>query len=308
MHLYMMALICVVPHLSFGQSCCSGGAPLSGNLGLPFADEKQLQFSISYDLNKLNTLKNGTETLDDNTRTRSTYTALFQAGYNLNEHWSFEVLLPYVKQERIVSPVGFNTTIESTNGIGDIVLLSKYRFLNHYQVGIGVKFPTGSSDETTKRGILLNADMQPGSGAMDAIAFFSSEHNFKVRSSLSIYTTLTFRYTGENSSYLIDQTYKFGNESQIQVGVADQFLFFNQVLSPSLGFKYRRVSEDVNDGFDVPSTGGKWLFIRPGLSYLVTPNIHLMSTIDLPIYANLEGTQITPTFRWNTALLINLKL
>ncbi|MEP1788388.1 hypothetical protein, partial [Reichenbachiella sp.] len=86
------------------------------------------------------------------------------------------------------------------------------------------------------------------------------------------------------------------------------FLIFNQLIGPSLSFKYRNVSADINDGFDVPSTGGSWLFIKPGLSYLITPTINLVTTLDLPLYANLEGTQVTPTFRWNTALLFNLKL
>ncbi|MEO9806263.1 MAG: transporter [Reichenbachiella sp.] len=306
--LYTILILTLTAGSVLGQSCCSGGAPLSGNLGLPMVDGRQVQFSISYDLNKLNTLKSGTETLDDNTRTRTTHTALFQAGYNIDKHWSFEILLPYVQQEREVSPLGLGSTVEITNGIGDIVFLSKYRFLNHFQAGLGVKFPTGSSDETTSRGILLNADMQPGSGAWDGIAFFTSEHQLKSRNSLSVYSTWTYRFTGKNNSYLIDQVYEFGNEAQVQVGVADQFLIFNQLIGPSLSFKYRNVSADINDGFDVPSTGGSWLFIKPGLSYLITPTINLVTTLDLPLYANLEGTQVTPTFRWNTALLFNLKL
>lgn len=302
-------IVCLTAaQLSMAQSCCSGGAPLSGNLGMPMVDGKQLQFAASYDLNKLNTLQDGTERLDDNTRTRTTQTALFQAGFNLNDHWSFEVLIPYVQQERIISPVGFNRTIETTDGIGDIVMLAKYRFKENFQVGAGVKTPTGASDLPNSRGILLNADMQPGTGSWDAILFFTSQHQLKNRNTMAIYSMSTYRFTGKNKSYLIDQVYEFGNEFQVQAGISDQFLVFNQMVSPSIGFKYRNVTADVNDGFEVPSTGGSWLFVKPGLSYLITPMITLATTLDIPLYANLEGTQITPTFRWNTALSFNLKL
>ena len=293
---------------ALGQSCCSGGAPLSGNLGLPMANRQNLQFSLSYDLNKLNTLKSGTEILDDNTRTRTTHTLLFQSGYTINKHIAIEVLVPWVRQEREVKPVGLPSTFELTSGIGDIVLLSKYRFFDNYQLGIGIKLPSGKSNKANAQGLTLNADLQPGSGSWDFIYWFSSQHQLKFRQSLALHTVATYRATGQNNAYLGSQAYKFGNETQVQIGISDQFLIFSQIVSPSLSFKYRHVLADQNNSFDVPSTGGNWLFIKPGLNYSIGTHFNILTTIDLPLYANLEGTQITPTFRFNISVLLNLNL
>lgn len=294
--------------MAWSQSCCSGGAPLSGNLGLPIAEGKNLQFSISYDLNKLNTLKSGTETLDDKTRTRTTHTLLFQTGYTFNKNFGIEILVPYVRQERKIRPIGLPSTFEQTTSLGDLVVLTKYRFLNDYQVGIGIKLPSGTTEKTNSSGLTLNADLQPGSGSWDLIYWFSSQHQLKIRKSLTLTTLATFRATGENDNYLGRQTYQFGNEWQLQMGLSDQLLLFSQVISPSLSVKYRSVQADANDGFEVPSTGGRWLFIKPGLSYAINSDIILMTTLDIPVYANLEGTQVTPTFRFNTSVLFNLNL
>jgi len=65
---YLMLLVGFGIQNIQGQTCCSGGVPLSGNLGLPIAESKIWQFSASYDLNVLKTLQTGTEKLDDNTR------------------------------------------------------------------------------------------------------------------------------------------------------------------------------------------------------------------------------------------------
>ena len=39
------------------QTCCSGGVPLSGNIGFEGANQGAFQMELSYDLNYLATLK-----------------------------------------------------------------------------------------------------------------------------------------------------------------------------------------------------------------------------------------------------------
>jgi len=291
---------------ALGQTCCSGGVPLSGNLGLPIAESHTWQFSASYDINVLKTLQSGKEKLEDDTRKRTTHTVILQIGYSLNEKFSFEVLLPYVRQERLITPTGLPKNFEATNGIGDAVLLAKYQFLKGYQIGIGLKSPTGSSTKNNSQGLPLNADLQPGSGAWDIIYWASGRHNLKVRPSSTISLVATFRATGKNDSYLGSQVYEFGNEFQAIFGFADQFLLGNQIVNPTVGFKYRKVQNDIVDGFDVPSTGGEWVFIRPGVTFVFDKRLSFATVADLPLYANIEGTQVTPTYRLNFAFFVTL--
>ena len=55
------------------QTCCSGGIPLSNNIGMAILEEGTTQIGISYDFNNLYTLNNGSEELDDDARLCITY-------------------------------------------------------------------------------------------------------------------------------------------------------------------------------------------------------------------------------------------
>ena len=55
-----------ITNITFCQTCCSGGIPLSNNIGLEFSEAKTALLGISYDFNNLNTLKKESETIDDN--------------------------------------------------------------------------------------------------------------------------------------------------------------------------------------------------------------------------------------------------
>ena len=152
------------------QTCCSGGVPISTNLGLPPSLKGTWQFALTYDLNTLNTLKTGTEVLDDNSRTRRTHSLILSSGYSFSDRFSIEGLIPYVKQDRDINqPTGFSD-FQSTQGIGDILLLFKFRLtpVNNtahiLSVGAGPKLATGSFSEVNSNGLLLNLDLQPGSG------------------------------------------------------------------------------------------------------------------------------------------------
>ena len=63
------------------QTCCSGGIPLSNNIGMPISEKGILQIGVNYDYNNLNTLNSGTETLNDNSRLRTTHSVLLNASY-----------------------------------------------------------------------------------------------------------------------------------------------------------------------------------------------------------------------------------
>jgi hypothetical protein len=61
-----------------GQTCCSGGVPLSGNVGLPSGEKGVLQILVNHDDNALKTLKSGSMKLEDDSRTRHTRPIIFQ--------------------------------------------------------------------------------------------------------------------------------------------------------------------------------------------------------------------------------------
>ena len=90
---------------------------------------------------------------------------------------------------------------------------------------------------------------------------------------------------------------------QLFLGFSDQFLLFEAITNPSLSFKYRNAKQDEIGGFQLENTGGNWVSIIPNFSINLKPNIILSIKAEIPIYSNVDGTQLTPTYRLTTGLL-----
>ncbi len=294
------------------QTCCSGGIPLSNNIGMSVEEKGTLQLSLNYDHNNLNTLNNGTERLNDNSRLRITHSILLNASYAITNNLSVETLLTWVNQRRNISQFG-NENLDKTSGTGDGLVLLKYNFKNtigkhsNFELGLGTKIPLGSSTETNSQGITLNADLQPGSNAWDIVYFLSASKQPNFRPSMTISGRVIFRNTGTNDTYLNNSSYKFGNEIQAFIGVADQISLFKTIATPSISLKYRDADLDQIDGFDLDNTGGNWLFIIPDFSLNINSKLTFSTRIELPLYSNVDGTQLTPTYRLTSGFLFKLK-
>ncbi len=116
-----------------------------------------------------------------------------------------------------------------------------------------------------------------------------------------------YRSTGTNDSYFESTTYKFGNEFQVFLSFSDQFTFLKTLINPSFSIKYRDAQLDQIGGFDLDNTGGNWLSIIPNSSINITPRLAFSIKAELPIYNNVDGTQLTPTYRITTGLLFKIR-
>jgi len=287
-----------------GQTCCSGGVPLSNNLGLPNEGQGSWQIGLTYDYNNLNTLKAGWQTLDDDARQRETHSLLINMGYAFSSAWSVEALLTWVNQTRTITQFE-NRNFTETSGIGDGVFLLKYALFNPVgpnsilNLGAGTKAPIGDSDLTTPDGLLITADLQPGSGAWDGIGWASLAKQTPWRPSGSLAASFTYRATGKNDAYLNNTaTYEFGDELQATVGYTDQvFLWQSVLINPGIVLRYRKAWQDRIDDQQIPNTGGEWLFLRPEFAASLTPSLALLGRIELPLFSYVDGTQVTPTSR-----------
>lgn len=298
---------------AWSQTCCSGGVPISSNLGLPPEEDGILQVSLRYDLNTLETLKVGTDVLNDDSRNRKTHSALLQLGYSFSERLSVDALFSWVRQERTITQFG-NTDFTATNGIGDAVFLLKYKLFatpqNQTVVtgALGLKAPIGASDLNTTDGLPIIADLQPGSGAWDGILWGQVVHVAGFRPSMSIAGTTVYSFKGVNDEYLRTQTYQFGNELQLMLSVSDRLLLGKLVIDPSLLFRLRNVAADVINEQVLPNTGGTWLFISPGISHWFNTDFSASLNVELPVLADVTGTQVSPTYHLNAGLFYRFRL
>ncbi len=312
-HFTVLLMIVSSSLASEAQTCCSGGVPISSSLGLPPEEKNTIQFNLNYDLNVLKTLKEGTEDINDESRTRRTHSILLQSGYSFTQKLSMDLLFSYVKQERNIEQ--FNQqNLTTTSGIGDGLVLLKYKLLGNslnntsLTGALGIKVPLGRSDLKNENGITINADLQPGSGAWDGVAWLQYFQTFKFRPTLVTSGTIVFSKKGKNNDYLGSQAYQFGDELQLTVSIADRLLIGTSIFDPSISLRYRYVLGDRLNEQQIPNTGGNWLFIRPTVKYWFNPSTALNFQFELPLYANVEGTQLSPTYRYNLGIYKKLNL
>lgn len=292
----------------FSQTCCSGGVPLSNNLGLSNEGKGTSQIGVNYDYNNLNTLKADKSKLNDNSRQRITNSILLSTGYAFTDKFFIETLFTWVNQTRTISQFG-NENFTETSGIGDAIVLLKYAFPKilgnntTLNVGFGTKVPLGKSDLKSEQGIQLTADLQPGSGAWDAIGWLSISKKLSFRPSASASGSFTYRATGVNNSYLNSlSTYEFGSVIQTNIGYVDQLLILNTIINPGIVFKYRKSLNDRIDNSEIPNTGGEWVFTRAEIGIQFSQKLSFITKLEVPLYSYVEGTQLTPTTRFTTGI------
>ena len=305
--LFLLIPIGIFPLDFLAQTCCSGGVPLSGNVGFESSEQGTIQLDLSYDLNYLATLKNGTELYSDELRRRTTQSVLLKAGYTLTPRLAVDLLASFVQQGRSISYQQEFSQV-TTRGLGDGVILLKYivsTLATHgteFQLGAGPKIPLGRTDKTDERGITLNADLQPGSGSWDLVLWTSLSRQLKIRPTTTVSARMVGKLNGANRAYLGSQEYRFGHSLQAYLGMADQMVFRNRVFGAALTFKLRHAWPDRINGNPFDNTGGSWVNVIPSMGWYLGPTTIVNIVPEIPLYSRVEGIQLTPTFRFQAGI------
>lgn len=302
-----------VPFNLWSQACCSGGVPIGGTLGLGTAENKSLQFLATYDYNAIHDLMNVSERLKDDTRKRNTQSVLLETNYGIGRKFALTALFPFIRQERRIKSFGGSVDFTISQGLGDVVFLLKYRLLNtdkqpnwDWVIGAGPKLPTGKTTFTNNDGLALVSDLQPGTGSIDGIFWMYLQRSNFMFPNLSILSITTFRLTGKNKRYNQSQVYEFGDEFQTNLGISYRF-YAKKVMDVFSYIRYRSQTEDLIDGSPFPSSGGKWVYVIPGININFSPDFSIRFSGDIPAYRKLEGTQLTTSYRASIAVFYKLK-
>lgn len=300
----------VLPSGIFAQTCCSGGVPVSSNIGFSPAYKGQVQFSLSYDYNRITRLYNEKVLLDDNNRMRSTQSYIFRMGYQWNTRFAGELFLPFIRQERRIETLSGGVDREASFGLGDPALLLSYDVLKNnlsWTLGLGLRLPLGSFSETNDRGLLLINDMQPGSGALDWIVRSTIYYSLASQPDVLYYFNIIHTQRGENQRYLGSQTYQFGPETQAIAGYSRSVFALKQIWPLALGLRYRHAVADKFNAEDLANTGGSWLFARVSLGFAFNPSTQIQFNVESPFVSRVTGVQLSPHYSFNISVLSKLK-
>lgn len=294
------------------QTCCSGGVPLGGSLGLGAADSKSLELLFTYDYNALNHLVHVSERLEDDTRRRTTQSGILELNYGLNQRFSLTAVLPVIRQTRSIIGFEGSDDFNAIQGLGDFAFLLKYRIFTatvtspfQWVIGAGPNVPTGKTDFTNRQGLTLAADMQPGSGSWDGIVWSYLQKDRLFIPNLGVTSVLTYRYSGTNKDYHDVQHYRFGNEFQLNLGANYNFVA-GIPISLFLFGRFRHQTPDYIDGNRFPSSGGLWIYTIPGVNIQFMNGISFRISSEWPLLRWVEGTQLTTGYKFSAALSVTI--
>ena len=296
---------------AIGQTCCSAGAPVSAFLEIVQAKEKSMSIQLNYEYKSINLLIDNNDRLENDQRTRYGQNVSFKLDYTLNSKWAFSALIPFVHHSR-------NTLSENQNsyGIGDLSLLTQYNLisneLHNVNISSGVKFPVGLTSHKGPSQIFLSPDMQSGSGSFDYLVRASYSKSDFIIPFMSSLVSLVYRKNGTNESFgssdgFAGRRFAFGDELVSVFGLRYLKTFEAGFFIPDLSLKIRWSKSNIEQGVDSPNSGGKWVSIPLGFSFVPDETKSIRVYTEIPVYQDLEGLQITTDFLIGVQFIYNRK-
>lgn len=212
--------------------------------------------------------------------------------YTPATHWVFGVRVPSILHRSFEDPL---VGTESTSGLGDILLITKYRFFRsvgmwsdrHAAIEVDLKLPTGEADRRVdpQLPIQLQRRLQPGSGSTDVI--FDLIYQAAKR---------RFVYAGDVSYRLNtegDADYQFGNQVRLNLDLEyillprvykkpgrELFLLLETTLVHKEADQFR--SQELSE------TRRTELSLAPGLQYVATEQLLFSLSGQFPIFSDTE--------------------
>lgn len=309
LHLIILTLCFAGP--TRAQTCSCAGAPLLGTQSSGASGAGNILIGVTYEFNQITNLYTGSEQITNDSANRNTQSALIEINYGITDRLSASGTFSYVRKQR-TSGIGTpgSTQTSTTAGIGDGIALLRYTLLpqslwNRYYIAIGggVKAPLGSTTLNNPNGLRFNADMQPGTGALDGVLWSNLGVNFLPISTMNLSLTNSYRLTGTNERFVKGDDYRFGNEFISILGLSDTI---TDRISYKLNARYRSTSSDERNDSVQPNTGGKWVTLIPDLYITTSARTSIKLSGQIPLYQELNGLQPSTTYAVSASFFINI--
>ena len=290
----LVLLLLLLNNHIFSQACCTVGTSISNGGERGILPVKTLSTAVTFQHNVLNTAYQSSEVIDDPLNRTSTVSNFnIEIEYGLVKKVSLLFILPYTNRTRetTVTNIATNTSEVITfkgDGLGDIIILGKYELITPsilsplgLAVGGGAKLPTGSFEEENN-GTRLSIDLQPGTGAADLLLWGHFLYGLP-SISMSFNANFLYRYAGVNLD-----SYRYGDEFLTSINGSYAFADF---IALNLQLRGRFAEKDYWNGRFLPSTGGTYIDLTPGLIYY-EGSFALRVFVQVPVYRNVQGIQL----------------
>ena len=162
-----------------------------------------------------------------------------------------------------------------------------------YGLLVGIKLPTGSASERNNDGDKAEATLQPGTGSTDLIAggFAAARLGH-----LDWHTQLRWQRAVETR-----QSYRPGDQAGWDMGLRYPLGAIDVLAQINMLWRGR----DSGAAAEQDDSGGKFIYISPGLSFSFDRDKQIYALVQLPLYQNVQGTQLTAD--WAATLGLNVR-
>ena len=214
--------------------------------------------------------------------------------YSADTDWGINLQLPWVLRDHATNGLAFDGSdagTSSTQSLGDVKVIGRYQGFSpqrNFGVQFGLKLPTGSYTQNFSGGALagqpLDRGLQPGTGTTDVIlgAFFfdpiTPDWDYFVQT--LVQAPLDSR-----------DGYKPGDALNVNVGW--RYQGFDKWV-PQLQFNIRASRRDSGVNASPDDTGGRMVYVSPGVTFPVNETVKLYGFVQVPVYQHLNGYQLAP--------------
>jgi hypothetical protein len=288
-------------------SCGSATCPIDPqSLNLPYAGQWTLDLSFQYiDQDELRSGRRRVSVdapppegeLERRTVNRIT---TFLANYAATPDFFLSISVPYVSRYHEHFDDGELQRFR-LDGLGDVSIAARYRFVSDFSGAIALKLPTGNRSSTNDGGVRAEPTIAPGTGSTDVSASLVWQRTANVPSltrgplgntaAMPFFLGVTGRRNGVGTL-----SYRSGNELQINAGanypVSESFQALLQVNS-----RFRTKDDVGRTDAERNDTGGSFVYVSPGFRVVFSPKTAMYGYAQLPVYQRVNGVNIAS--KWN---------
>ena len=215
--------------------------------------------------------------------------------YTFNQDWGVSATLPIVNRDH--SHIGHEMGQDLPESwhfteLGDTRVLGRRQWhaesaeaerLDFFGATFGLKLPTGRSDVRSDDGELAERALQPGTGTTDLL--FGGYFRRVLASGSSWFADLLWQHPLNGH-----EQFRPGDRVSLDVGYRREM---SERLGLMLQLNFLHRARDSGNQAEPDDSGGKFLFLSPGVSYALGKNLQLYSFVQLPLYQYVNGVQLT---------------
>lgn len=217
--------------------------------------------------------------------------------YAITPMWTTRVVVPFVRKSLDFTAAGGARRDYTTNGVGDVLVDTKWVFLSKNQlkgtmrlgIGGGVKIPVGETGARMPDGTVAPRPLQAGSGSWD----FPFKALFTMtRDRFGLLANIGYRVNTRDDGFRAGNVFSY----DVALGLRVAPWVYKTLRDKSL-IVYVELNGEVTQRDEIagarnPDSGGHVLFLSPDIQWIPTPWLLFEGSVQFPIVQDLNGTQL----------------